>query len=349
MKVAVISDLHFGARNDSTFFARNQMKFWDEIFFPYIDENKIGTVFIGGDVWENRKTLNVLTLNNCLGFFKKFKDRGINVYVIYGNHDVYYRSTNEVNSLDFLGEIYDNIEIIKEPETLFFDGKPIAFVPWVNKNNLDQFYSFIEKTEAEILLGHFEINGATMLPGVECTSGLKASVFDKFKLVMSGHFHTVSEMGNIFYVSNPSQTSWADYSETKGGWVLDLETLEKTRILNPFNVYEKLDFTNDIDILKFDYVKYSEKVVRVYITNYFDINKNKLLLFLEKLGEFSVGIDVFETNQITTVRQVTNDEVKVATDMRILIREYVKEFDGLDTERLTNKFLGVYEESERLS
>ena len=44
MKIALITDTHFGARNDSLAFNDHFYKFWREVFFPYIDEHGIDTV-----------------------------------------------------------------------------------------------------------------------------------------------------------------------------------------------------------------------------------------------------------------------------------------------------------------
>ena len=36
MKIALITDTHFGARNDSQIFTEHFMKFYDKIFFPFL-------------------------------------------------------------------------------------------------------------------------------------------------------------------------------------------------------------------------------------------------------------------------------------------------------------------------
>ena len=49
MKIAMITDTHFGARNDNLAFNEYFYKFWENVFFPYLDEHKIDTIIHLGD------------------------------------------------------------------------------------------------------------------------------------------------------------------------------------------------------------------------------------------------------------------------------------------------------------
>ena len=55
MKIAVVNDTHWGVRNDNRALADYQKKFWEEIFFPYLKENDIKTIFHLGDIVDRRK------------------------------------------------------------------------------------------------------------------------------------------------------------------------------------------------------------------------------------------------------------------------------------------------------
>jgi DNA repair exonuclease SbcCD nuclease subunit len=55
LKVAIITDQHFGARNDSNVFLDFFQKFYDNVFFPKLIEEKIDTVLILGDTFDRRK------------------------------------------------------------------------------------------------------------------------------------------------------------------------------------------------------------------------------------------------------------------------------------------------------
>ena len=58
MKIALVTDLHFGARGDSVPFDNFFKKFYDDTFFPYLVEHGIKTIFDLGDTFDRRKYIN---------------------------------------------------------------------------------------------------------------------------------------------------------------------------------------------------------------------------------------------------------------------------------------------------
>ena len=108
MKIALLNDTHFGVRNDSEAFRKYQLKFYNEIFFPYMEENKIKTLVHLGDVVDRRKFINFQTASV---FRKQFWDRlyedQIDTHIIIGNHDTYFKNTNDVNAIENLYTSFD--------------------------------------------------------------------------------------------------------------------------------------------------------------------------------------------------------------------------------------------------
>ena len=136
MKVAIITDQHFGARKNSKLFHDYFQKFYDEIFFPYLEDNNISVCIDMGDTFDNRTGVNFSALQWAkANYFDVLRDRKINLTTVVGNHTAYYKNTNEINACELLLREYDNIHVISEYEELNFDGLDIAFVPWVNKDN----------------------------------------------------------------------------------------------------------------------------------------------------------------------------------------------------------------------
>jgi len=236
LRVAIITDQHFGARNDSLHFLDFYEKFYDETFFPAIDFAGITTLLILGDTFDR--------------LFDKLADRGIKVHMLVGNHDTYYKNTNDVNSPRLVLEEYDNINIIKNPDTLQLDGVSVCMMPWICAENYDHSIQTLKLTEATICMGHFEIEGFQMYRGAPSHEGLEPKMFDKFDMVFSGHYHHKSSRGNIHYLGNPYELTWQDHDDPRGFHILDLKTQELEFIQNPNRMFKKLIYDDKVDDIK---------------------------------------------------------------------------------------------------
>ena len=279
MKIAILNDTHFGVRNDSPAFMKYQNRFYDEIFFPYLKEHNIGTLVHLGDVVDRRKFINHNTAHN---FKKKFWDRldneVIDTHVIIGNHDTYYKNTNEVNALQNL-DISKNAKIYTTATNVEFDGLPILFIPWICDDNHDDSIYQIDNTNAVIAMGHLEIKGFEMMAGHFNEHGQDKAQFTKFEKVISGHFHKKSDDGRIFYLGCQYQMTWSDYGETKGFHIFDTETREITKIDNPLSMFEKIYYNDkETDYTTLDLSKYNDKYIKLFVTNKTDDNMYNMFL-----------------------------------------------------------------------
>ena len=63
MKVAIITDQHFGARKSSRVFHDFFNKFYTNVFFPTLKKRGIDTVLDLGDTYDNRRTLDLWAAN----------------------------------------------------------------------------------------------------------------------------------------------------------------------------------------------------------------------------------------------------------------------------------------------
>ena len=97
MDVAILNDTHAGVRNSSDIFIEYQARFYEEVFFPYLLENNIKNILHLGDYFEHRKYVNFKALNqNRRVFLDKLREYNIHMDIIPGNHDVYYKNTNDL-------------------------------------------------------------------------------------------------------------------------------------------------------------------------------------------------------------------------------------------------------------
>ena len=166
MQVPLITDTHFGGKNDSSIFLDFQEKFFSDVFFPKLDVLGSNTIIHLGDFFDRRKFVNMQTLYRVKKMFlDPLQERNIKMYLILGNHCTFFKNTNEINSPNLLCKEYDNVKIINNPQTIDLDGLSVGMVPWICPDNQLECEQYISTTSCDILFGHFAINGFVMHAG----------------------------------------------------------------------------------------------------------------------------------------------------------------------------------------
>jgi DNA repair exonuclease SbcCD nuclease subunit len=329
LKVAIITDQHFGARNDSLVFLDFYEKFYENTFFPTIDSAGIDTVLILGDTFDRRKYVNFYSLDRAKKmFFDKLQERGIRVHMLAGNHDTYYKNTNEVNSPELLLTEYTNIDVISKPETIVVGGTTICMMPWICSDNYQESVDHMANTKAEICMGHFEISGFAMYRGMESHDGLSKETFDKFDLVFSGHYHHRSNDKHIHYLGNPYELTWQDYNDPRGFHLFDLDTRELAFFQNPYTMFARIEYDDkDREVLDLNVLDLKDKYVKLVVVNktdYYKFDKFIQTLYnkgcheikiVEDLSEFEDGEVGEEINLEDTLSVLSNYIDSVETDV----------------------------------
>lgn len=316
--IPIIGDLHFGARDDHQNILQQQREYFQNEFFPWLDQYPIDHILCTGDVFDRRKYVNYNTFFQTKEFFfDELLKRNIRLTVILGNHDVMYKNTNRVNSPHLLlSERYDNITVVDKPQVISIDKSKIAMVPWINKENYSECISFLnENKDVDLLLGHFEIQGFEIQTGHFSKTGLSSETFNGYPLVISGHFHKPSYSGNIWYPGSLFEFTWNDYGDEKGFVVYDTETGETQKKTNPYQLFHKV-FYNDSDEFELkkkhntNYLKQFEgKFVKVIVQERND--RQKFESFLSDLyGHNPYDIQIVESNEQL---ELSEDEVNLET------------------------------------
>ena len=330
MKIAILGDLHFGARNDSHEFLSYFDKFFDEVYFPELKKRGIREVIQLGDIVDRRKFINYVTLSKLRAFADKHKENNIKLHVLIGNHDVPFRNTNSINSMNELFSNHNSVHSYPEPKEIDIDGCKLLMMPWINSSNYSDCIGLMKETKAQILFGHLEIKGFEMYRGLASHEGFDASTFDKFDLVFSGHFHRKSERGNIHYVGTPYEITWSDHGDQRGFHIWDTETREIEFIENPNKMFHKIwydDADQTLDKLldhNFDYVKSSYvKIVVQNKTNpyWFDLFANKI--YEASPSDVTIVDDHRNMNDIDS-----KDLASEAEDTLTILGHYI---EGLET------------------
>jgi DNA repair exonuclease SbcCD nuclease subunit len=354
MKIALLNDTHFGARNDSPAFLEYFMRFYNEQFFPYLEKNNIKTLIHLGDVTDRRKFINFKTAHAFRQkFMKRLWEMKVDTHIIVGNHDTYFKNTNEVNSVSELCTTYDGVNepwIYTNPKEVELGGCRMLFLPWICDDNYEESIYAIDNSTSEICMGHLEIKGFEMQKGIVNEQGLEKSQFKRFEKVISGHFHKKSDDGHIYYLGAQYEQTWSDYKDPKGFHIFDTETRELERISNPLRIHKKFIYNDkDNDYSNVDLSEFNNTFVKVFVTNKTDdIMFNKLLDGLHnKINAHEVMvIEDLNTDLGASVRE---DILEQGEDTLTFLGNYIDQADTeLDKHKLKKYLKELYlEASER--
>ena len=348
MKVAVITDTHWGARNDSQAFMDYFRKFYEEIFFPTLQEQGIDTIIHMGDVVDRRKFINWKTVYQMREmFFDVCYERNINLHLVTGNHDTYFRNTNQVNSLSGLRLAdKENFTVYEKSTEIELDGTKIFIQPWICDENKEESLKAIEETNSQLLFGHLEVKGFEMHAGQYSQTGVDASMFKKFDMAFSGHFHHKSDNGNIYYLGNPYQITWSDYKDSRGFHIFDTKTRELEFILNRFEMFHKIHYDDEKMTLESiqndDYSIYKNCYVKIIIMN----KKNPF--WFDTLMDKLYAVDVADISIAENFDQdldIEDDMINEAEDTLTILSKYVNSLNIDNKEELDNLLISLYNES----
>ena len=275
------------------------------------------------------------------------KELGIDTHVILGNHDTYYKNTNEVNAMQNLN--LGDVKIYTKATEVNLGGLDILFIPWICEDNYEDTIYKIDNSTSQIAMGHLEIKGFEMHRGVVNEHGLEREQFKRFEKVMSGHFHKKSDDGHIFYLGTQYQIMWSDYNCPKGFHVFDTETRELERFENSRPIFKKLSYDDTKENYdNLDLSSYENCFVKLFVNR-----KTNPEMYGNLVERFYNNSNVHEliinedTNDITqTVRVDTIDQ---GEDTLTFLGNYVEQIDSdLDKHKLKNVIKDLYTEaSER--
>ena len=349
MKIALITDTHFGARNDNLAFNEYFYEFYENQFFPYLKEHKIKHCVHLGDVMDRRKFISYRIARDFRErFINSFKD--INFHMLVGNHDTFYKNTNDVNSLhELVDGKFKNIKVYSKTTEVDFGDCKILFVPWINSDNYSYTMEMLDTTSAQICMGHLELSGFQMQRGMIMTEGWDKRLFQKFDMVMSGHFHHKSDDGQIFYLGTPYEIYWNDYDDPKGFHIFDTKTRELERIVNTNTLFCKIYYDDTTqNYMSHDISRYKNKYVKVIV-----VNKKDLYQFDHFVARLLLAdahdIKIIEDFSEMDASNVSDDIVENTEDTMTLLEKYIDELDvTLDKSRLKTTMKSLYTEAQDL-
>jgi len=355
----MLTDTHFGIYLNNLDKWQNMMEstFYNFVI-PYLKENvRPGDILIHlGDLFDNRNSIPIITMNKVEKILTELA-KILPVHIMVGNHDLFNKGSNEVNSIRLYGYI-DNITIYERTKTLEIGDKKVVLMPWVEKR-IDMINE-IAINPGDYLLCHSDLNGCKMhLNSVAHRNADKIDVedFGKYQRVFSGHIHIRQVQKNFTFIGSLYQMDRNDYNDQKGMTVLDLEEDEVTFIENDYSpVFKKHRVISEKDVEELDQLKNSKDYIDISISNNLLISNRKLRRKLEMIlenGSFA-SVDYIDDIVLTLEEEEKKKEEEVEFDennLNISIQldyaDYIKEYilkQKYDNEKFKDGIIEEFEE-----
>jgi len=335
-----------------------QRLFFEKVFFPYCKANNITEIIHLGDLFDNRRHITIRTLNFVRTvFLEPLAEMGMHMRIVPGNHDTAYKNTNDLCSLHEVLQHYPvTVDLHMLPEVVSYGNTQVGLVPWINETNHVDAMNFIATAPCSVLAGHFEVAGFKYI----ANSGMKSvgeslSLFSKYDLVFSGHYHTRGVKKNVNYLGSQYQFNWSDVDDKKYFHVFDSETLEVKAVANRHKLYYRF-YYDDTGAEKLDNILTSAharshvegKYVRIVVTK-----KNDFYLFDQFVTHIKM-LDPFDLSIIENFEVKDEDgksiDIKAIDDTSSLIDDYVDNVlvTHLDKNKIKRLMQQLHEEANLL-
>lgn len=299
-KVFIFTDTHLGARSNST----EWMDIMEEAHFKFIIPTikkhfKPGDIIINcGDVFDNRTSINVKSMDLGIKIYEELSKIGP-VHIIAGNHDIYYKTSTEISSLDILKYI-PNVTVHKDVNVLEHDNIKFLMMPW--QKDVKEEAETLQKYQKEhschyaFMHGTFSLIKYNKYVKIDKNDGANPKSADGYKKVYTGHIHWSQQKGNINVVGTPYQITRGDSGNSKGMFVLDLETGKETFYENDISP-KFIQFTID-EITKEQILDINEQSKNNFVDinikeKLLSTNSSKLTKVFHKIGEKARLLNIF--------------------------------------------------------
>jgi DNA repair exonuclease SbcCD nuclease subunit len=343
MKALITSDWHVGVRGDSDTYHDIFLDWLENFLIPTIQENNIDYLFILADFFNNRNAINTKTINIAIDCFEsivtEFPD--LNIELLTGNHDIYYKNTRNISSLRMFENTHPNFKVVKDIKRFSIDNKDVVLCPWIiNSDEAKELFS----QKADYCFGHFEINGFELVSGVTEKTGLDASKFKKaFGKTFSGHFHIRQESDGITYVGNPFHMDWGDCGNEKGVYILNFRSGDLDFIPNTMSPQYKKVLLSQIKNKTVTSSDLAHNFVKLTIDE--DVTEKAVLKLQEKIltkNLLSLTIDGFDDGEIETPDEMDENLSNPLEYLNVFIKEseFSDDIDKLELIKLSHEIHG---------
>jgi len=360
-KILVIGDIHLGLGfpNKSEHFFKVTKEYFDKFLFPILNKLDKNDIIVQlGDLFDNRNVVPINILNYAQDIIERMSEI-CPVHLLIGNHDIYNKSDNEINSLKSFNYI-PNVKVYEKTEKIEFNGKSILMMPWV-EDKAEQISLLKEYSGCDYLFCHSDLNGAKMhLTSVAHRNSNKIDVdeFKGYSKVMSGHIHLKQVNKNFTFVGSIHEMDRNDIDNQKGIFILD--TNKDAELFVPNNISPKfkkiyVNKEEDIELLSEGITK---NWIDLFISNSLLVNNRKIRRKIETILQTGSFASVEYIDDITSDEEVKEDElINESLSINLDYSEYIKNYilsNDYGTDKVKNGILTefdsiieIYKESKK--
>ena len=330
-RIWFITDTHLGIKNSSNEWIEIMQSYFKDWFFPLIrKEYKDGDILVHlGDWYDSRQSLSLKALNLGVWVAEEmssiFKD---GIYVIAGNHDVWGKNSNEINSLKSIKWI-PNFTILEEPESAIFGNRSVFMMPW--RKNPEQETETLNIIEPhDYLFCHTDIVGLKFNKYSNVEHGTKEEELEKFRRIYSGHIHYSQNKGNVRMLGSPYELTRSDMGNRKYIMCLDLKTEKEKTHTNDFSPrYKKFIFEYLLN-------RTPEQLEPEFRNNFVDIYIDPSLALKAQLGLISdiisshrsLNFHPYSSNETTQSNIISDSDGQF--NVMSFIKDYINTIPGED-------------------
>ena len=338
-KIFLIGDTHIGLGypNNADKWFKVHREYFSDFLMPLLKSRvESGDIIVHlGDLFDNRNVIPINLMNYTLDIVEEIS-KIAPFHIIIGNHDLYSKSTGEINSVRPFKHI-DNIFIYDKPTKIEFEGIGILMVPYID-NRKEQISIINNNKDCKYLFCHSDLNGAKLhmtSAGHRNVDKIDIEDFKDFRKVYSGHYHIVQRDQNFTFVGSIFQMDRNDYKDQKGIFIIDVENEEEEFVENKVSpVFRKYNVISETDVDGLDALRNSKDYIDLSISNNLLISnrklRRKLEVLLENSGFSSVDyIDDIVTKvdeSVDTTPDEEFDEEKLDISIQLDYADYIKEY-----------------------
>jgi calcineurin-like phosphoesterase family protein len=212
----MFTDIHFGKKNNSLQHNQDCLDFVTWFCNRVKEDPAITHVVFLGDWFENRNSVNVMTLNFAHEALKLLNALDKPVYIIIGNHDLYHRENRKIFSTKVFEDL-QNINLVSEPMVV---NETFLMCPFLFKH---EYPDLAKYNKLPYWFGHFEFRNFVVTGSDRrMEHGPDHKQFAGPTYIFSGHFHKRQANDNVIYLGNTFPMDYGDaWDDARGMCVLN--------------------------------------------------------------------------------------------------------------------------------